>query len=235
MVLSVHQFLPVRRLDFLVVEFKARKLDADDCEQDCPGRRRDDCKIDQRMRDGPDPRELGDVLAQGPEERQERDQCHHRTHEGNAQALDDPSEAHRVFLYALSGAFDMANLVPVRHVVVVHRRPPAKHVVADVELEQHRHGDVDGGDLGEGQALCEKVGELHRPWLGQCLLQRVVEVSEPLVDPDVELHLVPSDRQDRDAAQQRPMHPPPVGEEGPEHKLSPVGTVIAGEPASHLP
>ena len=74
--------------------------------------------------------------------------------------------------------------------------------MTDVELQQNRHGDVDGGDLGEGQAFREKIGELHRTRLSQGLLQCVVEIAEPFVDPDIQLHLVPSDHQDRHAAQQ---------------------------------
>ena len=111
--------------------------------------------------------------------------------------------------------------MPIGHVVVVHRGPPAKDVVADEEFEQDRDGDVDPGDLREGEALGEEVFELHRPGLGERLLQGVVEIAEPFVDPDVELHLVPSDDQDHGAAERRPVQPMPVGKERLEHALSP--------------
>ena len=58
----------------------------------------------------------------------------------DAQPLHGRGEAHRVFLDALRGAFDVAKLAPVGHVVVVHRGAPAEDVVADEEAGERRRG-----------------------------------------------------------------------------------------------
>ena len=84
------------------------ELDPHDGEQNRAGRGGDDREIDERVIDLPDPGELGDLLAQDPEQRKEGHEGHHRSHERDTEPLDDAGKAHRVFLDALGGAFDMA-------------------------------------------------------------------------------------------------------------------------------
>ena len=60
------------------------------------------------------------------------------------------AEAHGVFLHALCGPFDVTQLRPVIHVIIIHCRAPAKHIVFDEKLDQHGHDDVGTGDAHKG-------------------------------------------------------------------------------------
>ena len=75
--------------------------------------------------------------------RQEGDQRHDGVDKTDAHILQRWSKTHGVFLHTLCGPFDMTQLLPVRHVIFVHRRTPAEHVVTDKEVVQHtdHHSD----------------------------------------------------------------------------------------------
>ena len=101
----------------------------------------------------------------------------------------------------------MTHPMPQRHVVVVHRGPPAEDVVADEEAGDHRDGDGDERDLPERQQLAEVLLGRHAVRLGESLLDEVVEGPEPLVDHHVELYLEPGDEDDRGRSEHRPSRP----------------------------
>ena len=164
---------------------------------------------------------MGHERGQSPEDREERDQGHHRIDEAHPEALHDAREPHGVLLHPLGRALDVAHPMPQRHVVVVHRGPPAEDVVADEEAGDHRDGDRDEGDLREREQLAEVLPDRHAVRLRQRLLDEVVEGPEPLVDHHVELHLEPGDEDDRGRSEHRPSRPlvrrVPVPEREKEH------------------
>ena len=110
----------------------------------------------------------------------------------------------------------------MRHVVVVHRGPPAKHEMLGEEAGEHRDEHVKAGDLAEGGEQQEIFGERDRARFAQRLLHRVVEAAEPFVDLNVQLHLVPGGEQDQNAAADRPGPPLLVQEEGSKHARTPL-------------
>ncbi len=63
------------------------------------------------MRHGADDRQFGDVLLERQHDWQEGDQRHDRADEARAEILHDLRESHRVFLDALRGALDVAQLL----------------------------------------------------------------------------------------------------------------------------
>ena len=170
--------------------------------------RPDDGDEDQRLRHGADDRQLLHEGRQAPQDRQERDQRHHRIDQADAEALHGGGEAHGVFLDALRGAFDRAQPLPVGDVVVVHRRAPAEDVVADQEGVEDGDEDVDHRDGQEGRRA-ERNSRLPVTLLGvaERLLDQVVERAEPVVDQHVELDLEPDDEQDHRRADHRPPEP----------------------------
>src|SRR5690606_27156151 len=133
--------------------------------------------------------QFGDVLRQPEQYRQEGDQRHYRIDQAYPQPLHRRGESHRVFLYALRGALDVAKPWPVAHVVVVHRRAPAEDVVADEEAREHAHRHRDEGDPGECDQLAVEIGNLDGRRLGQRCLDQVVERAVPVVDGDAYLDL----------------------------------------------
>ena len=166
---------------------------------------------------------MGDETGEPPEDRQERDEGHHRVDEAHPEALHDAGEAHGVLLDPLGCALDVAHPFPERHVVVVHRGAPAEDVVADEEAREHRDGDGDEGDLGEREELAEVLLERHAVGLGEGLLDEVVEDAEPLVDHHVELDLEPGDEDDRGRPEDGPSRPPVRREAVPEREEDGVG------------
>ena len=69
------------------------------------------------------------------------------------------------------GAFDMAQIGPMRHVICVHRGAPAKYVVPYEKLEDNRDDDIQRRDFHEGQTAVEPFFEANRVRRCQRLLQ----------------------------------------------------------------
>ncbi len=150
-VLAIDEFLAIGRLDALVAELQPRQANADQRQEGRAEDRPEDADDDQRVGHLADEGQLRHVRRKPQQDRQEGDERHQRLDEVAAERLGDRREAHRVFLDALRRAFDMPQPRPVVHVVVVHRGPPAEHVVADEEPGQHADGDRHEGDAGKAQ------------------------------------------------------------------------------------
>ena len=125
----------------------------------------------------------------------------------DAKALHDRCEAHGVFLDALRGAFNVAELRPIGDVVVVHRRTPAEDVVADEEVVEDGHGDKHHRDAEKSDELREELLQRDAVRRRQGGLDHVVEAAEPFVDHYVELDLKPDDEKDHEGNDDRPPEP----------------------------
>ena len=188
-VLAIDQFLAIGGLDALVAELEPRQPDADNGKQARPEQRPDQRDDDQRVGRRSENRDRGNLGRQHGEDRQEGDERHDGTDQAGAQILEGTGKAHGVFLHALCGTLDAPQGAPAFHVVVVHRRAPAKHVVAGEEGVEHGDHDVEQqhrGDLAEADI---EVGGRHRS-LGrgvQRLLDQVEVGAIPVIDGDAHL------------------------------------------------
>ena len=150
------------------------------------------------------------------QERQERDQRHHRIDEVDAEPLHGAGKAHGVVLDTLRGAFDMPEPRPIGDEIVVHRGAPAKHVVADEEQVEHRHGDADERQRQELKdpeielAGGDRAGGRQRP------LDHVVEHPAPVVERNAHLDVEIGDEDDQRRAEDRPVLPGMRGEPRPK-------------------
>ena len=206
-VLAVDEFLAVGGLDTLVAKFQPGQADADHGQKRRAHDRPQQGRDHQRMRDLAEDRHGRHTGREMDEHRQEGDQRHHGVDQADAEELGRRREAHGVFLDTLRGAFDLAQPWPVRHVVAVHRLPPAKDIVADEEArddaDHHRHQ----GDAEEGGDAVVEFADLDRARPRQRRLQQVVEGAVPVIDGDAHLHLEIGDEEDERGAEDRP--PPP--------------------------
>ncbi|MND85202.1 hypothetical protein D3C80_771180 [compost metagenome] len=69
--------------------------------------------------------------------RQEGDERHNGVNKAHAHIFQRRSKTHGVFLHTLRCTLDMTQLLPMRHIVFVHRGTPAEHVVAHKEVIHH--------------------------------------------------------------------------------------------------
>ncbi len=84
------------------------------------------------------------TCADGDQHRQKGDERHDGIDKTHAHILQCRGKTHGVFLHTLGGPFDMAQVLPVRHIVLIHCGTPAqKYIVADKEVVQRtdHHGD----------------------------------------------------------------------------------------------
>jgi len=89
--------------------------------------------------------------------------------------------------------------------------------VLDEEVEQHRQQDEERGDAPEGGEVGPVLVERHAAGLAERLLHQVVELAEPLVDPDIEADLQPGAGEDGCGAEDGPDEPAAAEEEATKH------------------
>lgn len=88
-------------------------------------------------------RQIGNMRRQRNQYRQEGNQRHNGVDKADAHIFQRGGKTHGVFLHTLCCAFDMTQMLPVRHIVFVHRCTPAEHIVTDEEIVHHAndHGN----------------------------------------------------------------------------------------------
>jgi hypothetical protein len=121
-------------------------------------------------------------------------------------------KAHGVFLDTLRSALDITNPFPLRGVIVVHRRSPAKDEVADEKPRNHVNENGEESDLRKNQYEVEHSGGIRLDGLlrlddldivaflrrraTERVLHQVEEGTAPVVDGDRYLHRKISGKQD---------------------------------------
>ncbi|MCY1232233.1 hypothetical protein D9M72_447100 [compost metagenome] len=134
------------------------------------------------MRDCADDRKVGDVLRHVEQQRQEHHQRHHRIDQGNAEPFENIGEAHRVFLHTLRRPLDVAQLVPLRHVEIVHGGAPTEHIVVGEERGDDVQRDADETDFKEAQLQRVELSGGNAGLSGKRILQEIEERTTPIVE-----------------------------------------------------
>ncbi len=119
------------------------------------------------------------MFGERHQHRQEGDQGHHRVDKAHAHIFEGGSKTHGIFLHTLRGAFDMAQMLPVGHIVLVHRRAPAEDVVADEEVVHHANNHRDDRDAEKDADFLIKLVDADLMRGGQRALDQVVERRIP--------------------------------------------------------
>ncbi len=94
-------------------------------------------------------RQIRHVRREGHQHRQEGNQRHNGIDKAYAHVFKGGGKTHGVFLHTLRGAFDMSQVLPVRHIMFVHRGTPAENVVADKEIVHDANHYRNQGDTKE--------------------------------------------------------------------------------------
>lgn len=128
-----------------------------------------------------DDRQVGNMFGERHQHRQEGDQGHHRVDKAHAHIFESGSKTHGIFLHTLRGAFDMAQMLPVGHIVLVHRRAPAEDVVADEEVVHHANNHRDDRDAEKDADFLIKLIDADLMRGGQRALDQVVERRIPVL------------------------------------------------------
>ena len=107
--------------------------------------------------------------------------------------------------------------MPIVDVVLVHCGTPAKDIVLDEKIEQHRNDDVHASNFCKSSQLRKELGQGDTARLGQRFLHNVIERAKPLVNAHIHLHLEPGSSQNQGTAQKRPQQPAFIQKERSKH------------------
>ncbi|EJK92168.1 hypothetical protein UUU_07740 [Klebsiella pneumoniae subsp. pneumoniae DSM 30104 = JCM 1662 = NBRC 14940] len=165
-----------------------------------------------------DDRQVGNMFGERHQHRQEGDQGHHRVDKAHAHIFEGGSKTHGIFLHTLRGTFDMAQMLPVGHIVLVHRRAPAEDVVADEEVVHHANNHRDDRDAEKDADFLIKLIDADLMRGGQRALDQVVERRIPGVDRHPDFHQKPGDEDDERGAENRPVLPAVRAVDKPEQR-----------------
>ncbi|MNV73570.1 hypothetical protein D3C71_1667310 [compost metagenome] len=143
-----------------------------------------------------DNRQLRNVRGERDEHRQKRDEGHNGVDKAHAHIFQRGGETHRIFLHTLRGPLDMTQLLPVRHIVFVHRGTPAKDVVADEEVIHDTDNNCDQRDAEENPDFMIELIDGDFVRRAERGLNQIVERCIPCVDRDADLHQKPGDKDD---------------------------------------
>ncbi len=131
------------------------------------------------------------VFRQRNQHRQEGNQRHDGVDKTHAHILKGGGKAHGIFLHTLSGTFDVAQVMPVGHIVFVHRRTPAENVVADEEVVHHANNHRDHRNAKEHANFLIELVNTDFVRRGQRGLDQIVERRIPGVDRHPNFHQKP--------------------------------------------
>ncbi len=112
----------------------------------------------------------------------------------------------------------MAQMLPVGHIVLVHRRAPAEDVVADEEVVHHANNHRDDRDAEKDADFLIKLVDADLMRGGQRALDQVVERRIPGVDRHPDFHQKPGDEDDERGAENRPVLPAVRAVDKPEQR-----------------
>ena len=143
-----------------------------------------------------DNRQLRNVRRERHQHRQEGDQRHDGVDKAHAHIFQSRGKTHGVFLHTLCGTFDMPQVLPVCHIVFVHRGTPAEHIVADEKVIHHANHHGDKGDAEEDPHLMVELVNGHFMRRTQRRLDQIVKWRIPGVDRYAHFHQEPGDKDD---------------------------------------
>ena len=153
--------------------------------------------------------------------RQEGNQRHNRVDKADAHIFQRRSKTHGVFLHTLRCAFDVTQMLPVRHIVFVHRGTPAEHIVADKEVVHHANDYGYQRNTEKNAHFMIELLNLHLVWCAERSLNQVIKWRIPGVDGDADFNQKPGHKNNQRCAQNRPVLPAVWAVEKPEQREHP--------------
>lgn len=139
--------------------------------------------------------------------RQEGNQRHNRVNKTYAHVFQRGSETHGVFLHTLRRTFDMTQMLPVRHIMFVHRGTPTEDVMADKEVVHHANDDGYQRNPEKDPHFLIELLNLHLMRRAECGLNQVVEQGIPGVDSDADFNQKPCNEDNQRGTEYRPVLP----------------------------
>ena len=106
-------------------------------------------------------RQVRHVRRERHQHRQEGNQGHNGIDKAHAHVFKGRGETHGVFLHTLCGTFDMTQVLPVRHIMFVHRGTPAEDVVADKEIVHDANHHRNKGNTEEDANFVVELIDSH--------------------------------------------------------------------------
>ena len=152
-------------------------------------------------------RQIRHVRRERHQHRQEGNQRHDGVDKADAHVFKRGGKTHGVFLHTLCGTFDMTQVLPVRHIMFVHRGTPAENVVANEEVVHHADDHRNQGDAEEDADLMVELIDGHLVWRAQRGLDQIVERRIPGVNRYAHFHQEPGHKDNQRCAKDRPVLP----------------------------